>query len=206
MVFVFGILNPMDPLKRATESLHQAEASLRDLVSDAASGGDYASVLRIASWAKAISDMMAAPPGRRNRSAQDSKNGAQTSAVRGASRRQGGNGYPRFFRRGDQLVRVAWSKRNKDEYQHKTSLSVLRALAPIMTNAGKDGRIFSTDDVLPISDADGSPVPAYQAYVCIALLKQSGLIDQHGRQGYSIPRVAEFIEAVNTVWEKLPAE
>ncbi len=38
------------------------------------------------------------------------------------------------------------------------------------------------------------------------LLKQMALIDQHGRQGYSIPRLAQFKEAVEAVWQKLPKQ
>ena len=73
-----------------------------------------------------------------------------------------------------------------------------------MTDVGKDGRVFTTDDFLPISDGDGTEVPAYQAYVGIALLKQTARIDQHGRQGYTIPRLNEFKDAVEAVWRQLP--
>jgi hypothetical protein len=74
-----------------------------------------------------------------------------------------------------------------------------------MASKGVDGRVFSTDEFLPIKDStDGSDVPSYQAYVGISLLKQTGLIDQHGRQGYSIPRIAEFKDAVEAVWKNLP--
>jgi len=102
------------------------------------------------------------------------------------------------------LVRVAWSKRDKKEYQHKASHAVLQAIVEAMATIGKDGRVFSTDELGPMDDADGNRVPSYQAYVCIALLKRTGLIDQHGRQGYSIPQPAEFKDAVESVWRNLP--
>jgi hypothetical protein len=114
--------------------------------------------------------------------------------------------YPKFFRHGEQLLRIAWSKKEKKEYQHKAPKFAITALAAAMTKAGKDGRIFSTDDFLPITDSDGTEIPAYQAYVGIALLKQTALIDQHGRQGYSIPRMAEFKDEVEAVWTKLPKQ
>jgi hypothetical protein len=36
------------------------------------------------------------------------------------------------------------------------------------------------------------------------LLKQVGLIEQHGRQGYSIPRLPELSGAVEALWRNLP--
>jgi hypothetical protein len=73
-----------------------------------------------------------------------------------------------------------------------------------MSELGRDGRVFSTDDFMPLHDADGAEVPSYQTYVGIAFLKHTSLIDQHGRQGYSIPKLAEFKDAVESLWQKLP--
>ena len=101
-------------------------------------------------------------------------------------------------------MRIAWSKRKKKEYRHKAPYAVLQALVKVMSELGKDGRIFSTEDLLPIQDTDGNEVPSYQAYVGIALLKHTSLLDQHGRQGYSIPRLAEFADTIEAVWQKLP--
>jgi hypothetical protein len=112
--------------------------------------------------------------------------------------------YPRFLRQDNQLVRIAWSKREKKEYRHKAPYTVLQALIKVMSELGKDGRVFATDDFLPIHDSDGNEVPSYQAYVGIALLKHTSLLDQHGRQGYSIPRLGEFADTVEALWQKLP--
>jgi hypothetical protein len=189
----------MDHASKAAEVLNQCEKSLRDLLGKAAESGDYASVVKIASWAKAVSDLTGGP-----------KNGApaKTEAARkpaAAAEKKGGNNYPRFFRQGDALVKIAWSKRQKGEYQHKAPFAVLMALADAVANAGQDGRIFSTDDFLPIT-ADGGEVPSYQSYLGLALLRQVGLVDQHGRQGYSIPRLPEFKDAIAAVWKKLPTQ
>jgi hypothetical protein len=201
----------MDHVRRATDVLKHAEIGLRDLVSKAATNGDYDSVVKIASWAGAVSDLLkraatsksngpfSPPKGKENPPQRPRNTGHPVSASMAQ------NGYPRFFRQGDTVVRVAWSKREKDEYQHKAPQVVLRVLGGAMARVGADGRVFSTDDFLPIRDADGSEIPSYQAYVGIALLKQAGLIDQHGRQGYSIPRLAEFPDSIEAVLKKLPA-
>jgi hypothetical protein len=99
---------------------------------------------------------------------------------------------------------VGWSKREKKEYQHKAPFAVLEALSSALATVGTDGRVFSTDQFLPLRDASAnSEFPTYQAYVCLALLKDAGLIEQHGRQGYSIPNIYGFVDAAKTVLQKL---
>lgn len=205
----------MDILGRANKAIQQAEAELRRLVSEAATSGDYASVVQITSWAKSINELLTTSTTRTSSVRVKLSSPPKPGSVREkaatpkhqsspATRRKE---YPIFFRRGDQLVRISWSKREKKEYQHKASLSVVEVLVAAMMTAGKDGRIFSTDEILPIQDAtDSSNVPNYQAYVGIAFLKQASLIDQHGRQGYSIPRLSEFQKAVDLAWRKLPEQ
>ncbi|MBK9126363.1 MAG: hypothetical protein IPM13_00980 [Phycisphaerales bacterium] len=196
---------------KAAAILRDAEASLRQLAAEAASAGDYAGIIKVAAWAKTISDLVKATPAadeakpvsQPQKASLDKKVQSRRMATRATERRE----YPRFFRNRDQLVRVAWSKREKKEYQHKASRSALLSLVSALVEAGKDGRVFTTDQVLPIRDStDGSEIPNYQSYVCIAWLKQTGLIDQHGRQGYSVPRLAELRDAVEAIWRSLPTK
>jgi hypothetical protein len=165
---------------RALLILNEAEARLRKLVSEAASTPSRAQ-------------------SRGGTTAKTSK------AVEHLSRKPS-EPYPRFYKDGDRLVRVAWSKREKAEYEHKAPYRVLSALGAAVVEAGVDGRVFPMEELLPIRTEDGSEVPSYQAYVALALLKQVGLIDQHGRQGYSIPRPKDLLTAVEAVWRNLPAE
>ena len=178
-------------------------------MSDAATAGDYASVVQVAAWARSLSEMLDPVSPRKGNPTQDpvSRSTARKEPralpnTRAVSRAN--SGYPRFFRQGDRLVRVAWSKRDKKEYEHKAPLAVLKALTFAMAGKGADGRVFSTDELLPIHDDDGAEVPAYQAYAGLALLKQVGLIEQHGRQGYSIPRLPELNGAVEALLRNLP--
>jgi hypothetical protein len=58
--------------------------------------------------------------------------------------------------------------------------------------------------VLPLKDpATGSAYPDYPFYVCLAWLKSSGLVIQHGRQGYSLPRGIELDKSVEALWTNL---
>lgn len=196
----------MGPVGRAIELLRQTEEKLRALVSEATSAGDYSSVLTLAAWARTVNDLTKAPPFVENEpKSKLHKKALIATGVRKQLRQNNQNGYPRFLRQNNQLVRIAWSKRDRKEYRHKVPYSVLKLLTTAMADKGRDGRVFSTEELLPIHDSEQSePVPNYQAYVGISLLKQTGLIDQHGRQGYSIPRIEEFRNTVEAVWTKLP--
>ena len=195
--------------------MEQAEVALRDLLADAARTGDYPAVVRIAAWARTIHDLRSTTGNtgessasldlRRTRTRQKPRPEGQEDRKAAAVRRHQETDYPKFLRHKDELIRLAWSKRDNKEYHHKASYSVLRALTSAMIERGADGRVFSTDELLPIRNpADGNEVPNYQAYVGIALLKRTGLIDQHGRRGYSIPRLTDFENSVENVWKQLP--
>jgi hypothetical protein len=151
-----------------------------------------------------VSELVQAAPGKCVPAALEQPKRAKTPSALRPTVRPGADQYPRFFRHSDLLIRVAWSKKEKKEYEHKAPYPVVKALVDAMVQAGADGRIFSTDKILPLRDTEGGEVPSYQAYVAIALMKQMALIDQHGRQGYSVPRLAEFRDAVESVWQKLP--
>ena len=187
----------MDSVEQAAEILRQTEKALRELVAKAVDKGEYTNVLKIASWAKGVQEMLGGrmppilPIPSRKKKPINSKNAIE---------------YPRFFRNRNLLVRIAWSKSKKSEYQHKAPHSVVLSIAEVVSKVGKNGRIFSTEDFLPIKDTEGNEVPSYQVYLVISLLKQVGLIDQHGRQGYSITRAADFKDALQGIWEKLPSK
>lgn len=190
-------------IERASDLLLTTEKTLRDLVSESAMSGDYASVVRIAEWARSIREMLEgklSPASERPRTPAKAKLKAKSSVVRKQS------DYPRFLQNGHELIRLAWSKRGKREYRHKAPYSVVQAVARAMQENGAEGRVFSTDDFLPLRDGEVADIPNYQVYVAIALFKHAGLIDQHGREGYSIRQPRDFANAVETVWKNLPKQ
>lgn len=183
---------------KAVKILAKCEADLRALVAAAADSGDYDAVLRITSWAKQLSAMSA---GGTNTVAE--KRTGTVSGKKPSAR----PAYPRFARRGDQLVKFGWSKRDKSEYEHKAPLQAALALACAAADMGKDGRIFQVNALLPVRHpTDGSEIPDYQVYLVIAWWRSASLLDQHGRQGYSIPNTGQLPQAVESAWSKLPKE
>ncbi len=195
----------MDLITRGTATLSRAENDLRKLVAEAATAGEYSHVVTLAAWARGIRDLLGGVRNASDRSARELEPAAPTKVLlpTNATRRLESE-YPRFYRQGDRLIRVAWSKRDRKEYEHRASLSCVSATAAVISNKGANGRVFSTAEILPILDTDGEEVPAYQPYAVIALLKQAGLVDQHGRQGYSITQAENFEAAVDAVWRNLP--
>jgi hypothetical protein len=203
----------MNVIEQASLLLSSTETRLRQQVAEAATAGDYASVVQLAAWARTISQLLSDTP--LQRFSTSSQPGARVNDTDHATferkstraeRRPADQSYPKFFREGDRLVRVAWSKREKKEYEHKAPSSVLQTLSATIAEKAGDGQIFSMNQLLPIYETDGTEAPSYQAYVGLALLKHVGLIDQHGRQGYSLPRPLEFKSAVDAVWRNLPKE
>lgn len=195
----------MDIRNRAADLLRQTEAKLRGIVSEAAASGDYTSVVRVAAWASSIRDMVNSSSDNERVGPRSANNDHKVRTARRLLVPDNRRSYPRFFRQGDELIRLAWSKREKKEYRHKTSYGRLKSLAIAVAEKGTDGRVFSTDEFLPLRDpTDGTEIPSYQAYVCISLLKDAGLLEQHGRQGYSISQGANFSDAVEAAWKNLP--
>lgn len=195
----------MDLSKRADELLSRTESDLRKLLSEAAAAGDYASVVYVAGLARSLTQIIKQPTPATSLHKPATTQTVGTKQAKSRNRsRQNKSAYPRFARTRDRLVRVAWSKREKKEYEQRAPLSILAALTAEMLAKGSVGRVFTTDELLPVNDQDGAEVPTYQVYAWIALLKQVGLIEQHGRQGYSIPRPSDFKGSVEAVWRTLP--
>jgi len=114
--------------------------------------------------------------------------------------------YPKFFREGEMLVKVGWSRRERKTYEHKAPRRVLQALVQALVQAGKDGERFTMEGVFPLKDpADSSEIPAYQSYLTLAWLRGNGLVVQHGRQGYSLPEDTDLTRAGDRLWNNLPS-
>lgn len=173
---------------RARALLTKCEADLRSLLAIAANEGDYDAVLKLTSWARTVASLIGP---------------SQTTPPDGSGepklprrKKIDARSYPRFARRGDNLVKIGWSKKEKAEYEHKAPMSAVTALVAAIKKAGADGRIFQVGTLLPCQ-GDSGDVPDYQVYLIVAWLRAVGLLDQHGRQGYSVPNIAQFSSAVD---------
>lgn len=196
----------------AVRLLESCEKNLRELVSKAAARGDYAAVIRITSWAKVVRDLAEDAKGEPGADSDYSNRASsQGSAVQPKSSGSSAKlrspkppGYPKFYRNGDELIKLGWSKRDRAEYQHKASPGVLTSLVSKLSAIGASGRIFSAENIMPLTNSEGSQVPDYQAYLCLAWLRTEGLVQQHGRQGYTLANGENMSAAVNARRQALP--
>jgi hypothetical protein len=113
--------------------------------------------------------------------------------------------YPKFFREGDMLVKVGWSRTEKTEYEHKCPVRILWSLVRLLEKSHAGGKRFTMNELLPLVDSvDGTEVPMYQAYLCLAWLRSAGIVVQHGRQGYSLAGQGDLVTAAESQWSQLP--
>ncbi|WP_428938331.1 hypothetical protein [Fontivita pretiosa] len=199
----------------AVRLLEDCEQGLRRVLAEAGGQGDYASVLRIAAWARAVAALAAearsAPPPSANPAAALDDHGSSghsasvLSAGAGPRRKPAPGGYPRFFRRGDELVKVGWSKKHRQEYTHRAPRSAVDAVVAAVRELGAKGGLFSGDALLPLKDpSSGAGIPGYQAYVALAWLKHLGIVEQRGRRsGYTLVRDKQIESTITTAWPEL---
>lgn len=188
--FIFWLYIHHMTISQARAILIKCESDLRSLVAGAATAGDYDAVLKLTSWARAVANLAGIPEASTGALPSEETKGHRRKRAEKAT-------YPRFARRGDSLVKIGWSKREKAEYEHKALLDDVGLLADVISKAGADGRIFQIGPLLPCPrPGDDSYIPDYQVYLVIAWWRAIGLLEQHGRQGYSIPKPAEFISSV----------
>jgi|SRR5208282_936622 len=199
----------MNILQRTENLLAETEKNLVGLANEAGAARDYdqaASLIELARKIKQLGDQFKGTESK----AADAPNPLGASArlhavAESKTPTRGRNKlgqYPRFVREGDNLVKIGWSKSQSAEYEHKSPKRLLAVLCESLTSA--NGKRIMMDKVLPLEDpVTGSVFPDYQSYVCLAWLKFGGLVTQHGRQGYSLPKGIELEKSVETLWANL---
>lgn len=192
-------------LTKARQALAKCEADLRELLSQAAATGDYDAVVQISVWAKEVANLLGdGPKGARLPAAPAQATAAPPAKPKGKGKAKD---YPQFQRRGANLVKIGWSKRERAEYEHKAPWAAAKPIAKALGKLGAQGRVFQVPELLPLTDPDQQiEVPDYQVYLMFAWLRTIKLIDQHGRQGYSIPKPASLDTDMDTAWKALPTK
>lgn len=198
--------------KDALTKLGECESELRRLLAEAAKEGDYGSVLRIAGLAQAVSALVAEGRGTARPAAvpsdpstNGSPHGTTAAHAGGRTARASVDAYPRFFRRGNELVKVGWSKKERKEYNHRASRSAVDAVAAAVRQVGARGRLFTGDKLLPLKNpTDGSRIADYQAYVALAWLKELAVVKQTGRKaGYILSPDKQVDSMITAAWPEL---
>lgn len=211
----------MNRQKTARELLSTAETGVRSLVAEAIKVGDYDDVLTLTNLAKAISNLNDAPrqptenvgtvtqkPNhvkKPERVLQPSQSQRQRNGTPKPRRtKKPTRSYPRFIQVNGDLVKVGWSKSAAKEYEHKAPREVLGVVADALKVQRLDnGELRPPQEFLPLSNADGGQIPDYQSYLCLAWLRDIGVVERQGRHGYSVPDIAEIDAKIADAWDQL---
>lgn len=186
--------------EKINKALEKCETSVRELISTAAQEGDYEGVERATDIAVHLRNLKQQKNGTGNTntiaSEPNSKPKSQSSAK---SRKK--TDYPYFQVKQDTLIRFGWSKKEKREYSHKIPKSAFDSVVAAISKIKMSGKGPHTADAIieltnKITDEQ---VPSYQAYVVIGFLKEKGLIEQIGREGYVI--VSNFDGLIAQSWK-----
>jgi hypothetical protein len=193
---------------RAIEVLANCERELRTLLAECASSGDYVGVLELTPLAQAVAELAGAPTASSASfdAALSEPAGTKADSLLQRSKPiDSKNSYPKFFRKGDELVKVGWSKRERREYHHRAPKIAVNAVGGALKRIGAKGRSFNGGDLLPLKNPEGaSAIPNYQAYVALAWMKDLGIVKQRGRRaGYKLNDGTAIDSIVSAAWPKL---
>ena len=196
----------MTHIRKACVAIEKAEGALKALPAEAASAGDYDAVQLLAEWAKQLSMLRASAAEAAPEEAPAHKPTTNSRQRRTRSRRRPARGdYPRFSRTGETIVKTSWSKKRKQEYQHRGPRDVLRLVLSALDSAGARNRSVTTDEIFPLVTAGDTEVPSYQAYLALACLKGAGAVESRGREGYQLSIGTRALsEAADAIWAELP--
>jgi hypothetical protein len=193
--------------KEAIGLLEDCERGLRKLVAETASSGDYANVHKIANLARAVAALAAEGRETPKDAGLPLLAAAALMPASAVARksRAAADAYPKFFRRGNELVKVGWSKKDRKEYNHRAPRAAVDAAAAAVRQVGAKGKMFNGDALIPLKDAgDNAAIPDYQAYVALAWLKQLGVIEQHGKRGgYTLVMEMQIDSKITAAWPEL---
>jgi hypothetical protein len=199
--------------------LARCEAELQRIAAEAMAQGDYAgarSGLELAEQVGGLNKGLGVPEAAATKPRpataakpkppatprKTAKKAAKTTAKRPAPEKA----YPRFAREGDKLIKIGWSKRTKQEYNHKAPRAAVEAFVAHLRKHTKDERLFTIDDVTPIPDPENDgDLPGYQVYMAIAWLRSLGVLFKHGRSDYSVGHAAIKDKPLAQAWKHLPS-
>lgn len=189
------------------EALEAAENRLRQLIVEAAKLGDYDAVdlaRTVAGQVQTIADEHVS--GRAEVSAELAANGDVPHDIRLASsvrrHRQRMRQYPRFYVEGGVLHKVGWSKKDREEYLHKIPKDVYDVIVRTISDVAQSGKkIFTSDQLVQRLQSQEPPVPVYQVYVTLALLRSRDIVEKKGREGYLT--VSDVLSRGLRIWSEL---
>jgi|SRR5947209_7695040 len=190
---------------RAVEALRGAEATLREVITQALAAKAYRELSKVASAADSVAALIGeldgGTPSLANHRVAAATQIAARPASNATSRR---NAYPRFLRDGDRLLKVAWSKKERQPYEHRAPQAVIQTFLNAVRQRKGEGKLFQAADILPLHNANGEEYPSYQSYLALSWLRHVAIVTKMGREGYVVKTGAASPDKINRLWASLP--
>jgi len=196
----------MMTVQAARGILADAEKALRELMQQQIQEQRYGDLAEIAALADGIARLLRGQPSGKPLPKHTSRSASTRPSPRKrvssvATKRS----YPVFERDGDRLVKVGWSKKARDEYEHRAPRDAVQAFVRHLVSRVEPGSTFVMEDLLPVPDSSGGEVPSYQVYMTLAWLRDQGAVEKKGRDGYVLQSGRQMDDGVfNKIWERTP--
>ena len=202
----------MESIQKAQGVLADAEKSLRDLMEADLAAQRYYNLAALARMADGLARLAAqagsdsdSPSGSLlARSAPEVSRTSVAASRRGTSKTRRG-AYPKFERDSDKLVKIGWSKKRREEYEHRAPRSAVLAFMDHLFRVTEPGRTFAIDEILPAHDATGDELPGYQVYLVLAWLREMRAVEKRGRDGYVVTHPQPDGNAFDALWNETAA-
>lgn len=107
-----------------------------------------------------------------------------------------------FYRDNGSLVKIGWSKSQRNEYEHRAPKVAAVTLVDALSQ-GKAGAPLTMESLLPLKDEHGNDLPSYQAYLALAWLREADAVRRHGQEGYSLEPAYSDTSKLDELWGKL---
>lgn len=197
--------------------VEDAVKTIGDLASEALKAGNYGEAADIARMLEAVSaatargatptnstePRTAREPSKPNKSTPHRARG-RPKGTAPTKRKSPTQKYPRFERDGDKLVKVGWSKKAGDEYEHRAPRTAALAFIEHLASNTRVKEVFEIEPLLPVPDGRGGKLPSYQVYLALGWLRNAGAVEKKGRDGYL--RVVDPLDGsvFDTMWDRIP--
>ena len=188
--------------------LVEAEAALRKLMEEGIREHRYSEVAEIAALAEALTKLLM-PPGTPQEVHLVTPRSPPTAplprpSARTASREKDKPDYPRFERDGDKLVKIGWSRKHREQYEHRAPRDTVASFARHLARQVKVGQVFEVEELLPVVDSANGEIPAYQVYLTLAWLRAEGAVEKKGRDGHVLRDASIAAGGFDKLWEGVP--
>ena len=191
------------------EILSEAENGLLEIVSRAATLGDYSGIDLARGTAGEIkrisirlsteqSDSATMKTRREEKKSQQRKRDSFKKTMKKS-------GYPRFEIKEATLTKVGWSKKKKKEYSHHISREVFDVVVSAISASRRDtDGPLSTELIREVLGSRADGAPSYQMYSVLGFLRSRDVIRPSARGAYVIP--CNVSEKAQAEWHKAEEE